>query len=177
MKDIILIWLGDKQSKIGGKVECGRGRHQCGIHPTFSMNNALDQGTNKLGEFINGNDKKNIWDAMLNKMVQGKPQFLAGSFNTHNDPANNAVGISQPFRGTNDDILFIIDHLHADEEDADKEAEEGTTSLIDQYRDELEAYKKLPKRTMGNCPLKWWRDRNHRFPTLSKLAQITCVFQ
>ena len=86
------------------------------------------------------------------------------------------MGISQPARGTNDDILFIIDHLHADEEDADKEAEEGTTSLIDQYRDELEAYKKLPKRTMGNCPLKWWRDRNHRFPTLSKLAQINlCI--
>ena len=70
MKDIILIWLGDKQSKIGGKVECGRGRHQCEIHPTFAMNNALDQGTNKLGEFINGNDKKKIRDAMLNKMVQ-----------------------------------------------------------------------------------------------------------
>ena len=45
------------------------------------------------------------------------------------------MGIAPPARGTNDDILFIIDHLNSDEEDADEDPEEGSTPLIDQYKD------------------------------------------
>ena len=50
--------------------------------------------------------------------------------------------------------------------------EKGSEQLIDQYRDELEAYKKLQKLTIGYCPLKWQREKTHKFQTLYKLSQI-----
>ena len=49
------------------------------------------------------------------------------------------MGIAPPAGGTNADVAFIIDHLNDEEEDADKDPEEGSMPLIDQYRDELEA--------------------------------------
>jgi hypothetical protein len=120
---------------------------------------------------VNGNDRNKIWDAMLDEMVRRFPQVAAGLPPPPNAPTNNDVAIAPPARGTNDDISFIMDHLNADEEDVDEEAEEVTTPLIDQCRNELEAYKRLPKLTMmGNCPLEWWKERIHKFPILSKLA-------
>ena len=96
-----------------------------------------------------------IWGEMLNKMVQIYPQFAAGAPPPPNCPANKYMGISPPDRGTNDDISFIIYHPSAGEEDADEGPEEVSTPLIDQYRDEIESYKKLQKLTIGNFPLKW----------------------
>ena len=60
-----------------------------------------------------------------------------------NASAINYVGIALPVKGNNDDIAFIIDNHNDDKEDADEEPEEGSMPLVDQYIDELEAYKKL----------------------------------
>ena len=84
--------------------------------------------------------------------------------------------IALPARVNNDEITLMIDHLNADEEGADKDLEKVSTTLIDQYRDELESNKKLQKLTMGNCPLIWWKERTYKFPNLSKLAQShSCI--
>ena len=103
------------------------------------MATVIDPRTKKLGEFVNGNDKNKIWDAMLNDMVQRYPQVEYWESPPPNDPTKNYVGIAPPAGGTNDDVAFIIDHLNDEEEDADKDPEEGSMPLIDQYRDELEA--------------------------------------
>ena len=132
LKDFRLRLRDDEESQFDGEVKRGRGRRQCGIHATVAM--ATAPRTKKLGAFVNGNDENMIWDAMLNEMVQRYPQVAAGAPPPPNAPANNDVGIAPPARGTNDAISFIIDHLNADEEDADEETEEGTTPLIDQYR-------------------------------------------
>ena len=87
------------------------------------MDTALDTRTKKIGAFVNGNNEKTIWDAMLNEMVQRYPQAAARSPPPCNVPTINYMGIEPPARVTNDDVTLIIDNLNAEKEDTGEEPE------------------------------------------------------
>ena len=62
LKDFRLQRLGDKESQFDENFKRGCGWHQCGIHPTVAMATDLYPIVEKLGVFINGNNKHKIWD-------------------------------------------------------------------------------------------------------------------
>ena len=59
----------------------------------------------------------------------------AHSTSEYQSPGKKYVGITPPARGTNDEIVFIIDHINAEEKGVYEDTEEGSTPLIDQYGD------------------------------------------
>ena len=170
-------WGDMREPAFNPNVQYGFLKRQIGIHRVFCLASFLDPRFKKLGFLKHAHDRQSIWDAMAEEMLkvinentfdfkdtQEEPDedittISEGSI--EDDPLHRYMGrITRGQQGTNDDPLSKEDKIKME---------------LNHYKNEVE----LPLFTGGerNCPLQWWKDRQKKFPILSRLARIYLAVQ
>ena len=53
----------------------------------------------------------------------------------------------------------------------------GTKTILDQAKEEMDAYLNFGTLSLGRDPLEWWKEYSSRFPLLARLAKNVYVYQ